>query len=275
MTKKLLLSVTFLFVCTLMYGQINDKFWIVGKVVDSAGVVKNANILNLRTKKGTFSNDYGDYKMIVSIGDTLQFTSVQHQKVVRVINQFIYSAEVLDVFLPKKTYTLDEVVVKKHDLDGYLALDRKRTPEDRKGEALKRTMDFSKVDMRVEYDGDHIDQKVRPPVTRTDPTAAFVGAGAAVAFAFKHSERLWALRRKVDFQTSFPQMLISEFGEKFFEDDLHIPKSRYYHFLEYCNPLGIESLYQQNRKIELINILRVESKKYIKLLEEEEQQNKE
>ncbi len=276
MAKKLLLSITLLFICSLTYGQINDKFWIYGKVVDSSGVVKNANVINLRTNQGTFSNDFGDYKMIVSIGDTLQFTSVQHEKVVRVINKFIYSSEVLDVFLPKKTYALDEVVVKRHDLDGYLALDKKKTPEDKKGDALRRTMDFSKVDMRVRYDGDHIDQKVRPHIVRTDPTAAFVGAGAAVAFAFKHSERLWALRRQVEFQAAFPNMLISEFGEKFFEDDLKIPKNKYYHFIEYCNPLGIESLYQQNRKIEVINILRTESKKYIKLIEQEEkEENKE
>ncbi|MEQ6122861.1 hypothetical protein AAON49_01505 [Pseudotenacibaculum sp. MALMAid0570] len=255
--------------CFHSYGQINNKFWIYGKVIDSAGVVKNANIINLKTKKGTFSNDFGDYKMIVSIGDTVQFTSVQHQTITRVINNFIYTSEVLDVFLPKKTIELEEVVLKRHDLDGFLSVDRNKTPEDRKGEALKRTLDFSNEDMRIVYDGDHIDQKVRPPVVRTDPVMAFVGAGTSLIMPFKYSERLWALRKKVNFQTEFPQMLISEFGEKFFENDLKIPKEKYYHFLEYCNPLGIESLYQKNRKIELINILRTESKKYLKLLEQE------
>ncbi len=267
MIKKLFLLLFILTSSTLLAQK--DNFWLYGKIRDSASVVKNANIINLKTNKGTFSNDFGDYKIIVSIGDTLKFTSVQHKTVIRVVNNFIYTSEVLDVYMVDKTYVLEEVVVKKHDLDGYLLLDRKKTPEDKKAEALKRTMDFSKVDMRVVYDGDHIDQKVRPPVESVDPTAAFIGAGAKAIFPFKHSERLWALRKKIAFQESFPSKLISEYGEVFFEDELKIPKIRYYHFLEYCNPLGIENLYAKNRKIELINILRKESKNYLKLLEQE------
>ena len=268
MIKKL--TLLFFFLSFMNTTAQKDKFWIQGKVTDSSGVVKNANILDLKTNKGTFTTDLGDYKMIVSIGDTIKFTSVQHQTVYRVINEFIYGSEVLDVYMVGKTVVLDEVVVKRHDLDGYLSLDRKRTPTDRKAEALKRTMDFSNEDMSIRYDGDHIDMKVRPPVTVVDPTMWFVGAGAALVMPFKQSERLWALRRDVDYRKTFPQMLLSEFGEPFFENELKIPKIRYYHFLEYCNPLGIEKLYQQNRKIELINILREESKKYLKLLEEEE-----
>jgi hypothetical protein len=255
------------------HAQINEKFWIQGKVIDSAGVVKDVNVINLKTNKGTFTNDFGDYKIVVSIGDTVQFTSVNHRTVRRVVNNLIYTSEVLDVFMPVKTEELDEFDLKRHDLDGYLTLDRKKTPVDRRGEAFKNTMDFSKEDMRIRYDGDFIDQNVRPPVEVVDPTALFVGAGAQAVIPFKYSQRLWALRKNVEFRSSFPQMLISEFGEKFFENDLEIPKERYYHFLEYCNPLGIEDLYKQNRKIEMINILREQSKSYLKLLEEEVQED--
>ena len=270
MNKKLplLIFISF-FTLTAGFAQIKNKFWVQGKVIDSAGVVKDVHVVNLKTNQGTFTNDFGDYKMIASIGDTLRYTSVNHQTVKRVVNQFIYTSEVLDVFMPVATVELDEFDLKRHDLNGYLSLDRKKTPVDRKAEALRNTMDFSGVDMRVQYDGDFIDQNVRPEVVEVDPTRAFVGAGATAIIPFKYSERLWALRRKVDFQTAFPQMLMSEFGETFFEKDLKIPKNKYHHFLEYCNPLGIENLYQQNRKIELINILREESKKYLKLNEEE------
>jgi hypothetical protein len=268
--KKILL-ILFIATSSTLLAQ-RDNFWLYGKVKDSSGVVKNANILNLKTDKGTFSNDFGDYKIIVSIGDTLKFTSVQHKTVIRVINNFIYTSEVLDVYMIDKTVVLDEVVVKKHDLDGYLLLDRKRTPEDRKAEALKRVMDFSKVDMKVQYDGDFIDQRVRPPIETVDPTAFFVGAGATVTMPFKYSERLWALRRKMEFQKSLPYKLISEFGEPFFENNLKIPKERYFHFLEYCNPLGIENLYKRGRKIEVINILRKESVSYLKLIAQEKEE---
>lgn len=269
MIKKLLLL--FLFLYSLNGFSQRDTFWINGKVIDSAGVVKNVNILNLKSNKGTFSNDFGDYKMIVSIGDTLKFTSVQHKTVIRVVNDFIYTSEVLDVYLVKKTYVLDEIVVKENDLSGYLSIDRNKTPTDRKGEALKKTLDFSKVDFSKRLDDDHIDKKVRPNIVRVDPTMAFVGAGTTVVMPFKYSERLWALRKKVSFQKAFPGMLQREFGERFFEVDLKIPPIRYYHFLEYCNPLGIEKLYEENKKIELLNILRRESKIYLKLIKQEEE----
>ena len=244
-----------------------DNFWLYGKLKDSSSVVKNANIINLKTNKGTFSNDFGDYKIIVSVGDTLQFSSVQHKTVYRIINDFIYRSEVLDVFLTNSTYELDEVVLKTNDLDGFLSLDLKKTPEDKRAEALKKTMDFSNVNMKAVYNGDYIDQRVRPPMNNVDPTAMFAGAGGGVSIPVKFSERLWALRRDLDFKTNFPKKILSEFGEPFFENDLGIPPEKYYNFLEYCNPLGIEDLYRQNRKMEMILILKRESITYLKITE--------
>ena len=261
------LVIIFLLVSTISSKAQQDNFWLYGKLKDSSNVVKNANIINLKTNKGTFSNDFGDYKIIVSVGDTLQFTSVQHKTVYRIINDFIYRSEVLDVFLTNSTYELDEVVLKTNDLDGFLSLDLKKTPEDKRAEALKKTMDFSNVNMKAVYNGDYIDQRVRPPMNNVDPTAMFAGAGGGVSIPVKFSERLWALRRDLDFKTNFPKKILSEFGEPFFENDLGIPPEKYYNFLEYCNPLGIEDLYRQNRKMEMILILKRESITYLKITE--------
>jgi len=261
------LVIIFLLVNTISSKAQQDNFWLYGKLKDSSNVVKNANIINLKTNKGTFSNDFGDYKIIVSVGDTLQFSSVQHKTVYRIINDFIYRSEVLDVFLTNSTYELDEVVLKTNDLDGFLSLDLKKTPEDKRAEALKKTMDFSNVNMKAVYNGDYIDQRVRPPMNNVDPTAMFAGAGGGVSIPVKFSERLWALRRDLDFKTNFPKKILSEFGEPFFENDLGIPPEKYYNFLEYCNPLGIEDLYRQNRKMEMILILKRESITYLKITE--------
>ena len=261
------LVIIFLLVSTISSKAQQDNFWLYGKLKDSSNVVKNVNIINLKTNKGTFSNDFGDYKIIVSVGDTLQFSSVQHKTVYRIINDFIYRSEVLDVFLTNSTYELDEVVLKTNDLDGFLSLDLKKTPEDKRAEALKKTMDFSNVNMKAVYNGDYIDQRVRPPMNNVDPTGMFAGAGGGVSIPVKFSERLWALRRDLDFKTNFPKKILSEFGEPFFENDLGIPPEKYYNFLEYCNPLGIEDLYRQNRKMEMILILKRESITYLEITE--------
>jgi hypothetical protein len=261
---KISLIILIIYSTTLLAQK--DKFWLYGKLKDSSSVVKNANIVNLKTNIGTFSNDFGDYKIIVSVGDTLQFSSVQHKTIYRVINNFVYRSEVLDVFMISSTYELDEVVLKRNDLDGFLSLDLKKTPEDRRAEALKKTMNFSGVNMNIIYNGDYIDQRVRPPMNNVDPIAMFAGAGGGVSIPFKYSEKLWALRRDINFRQKFPKMLLSEFGETFFENDLKIPTEKYYSFLEYCNPLGIENLFKENRKIELINVLKKESITYLLLI---------
>ena len=265
---KISLIILIIYSTTLLAQK--DKFWLYGKLKDSSSVVKNANIVNLKTNIGTFSNDFGDYKIIVSVGDTLRFSSVQHKTIYRVINNFVYRSEVLDVFMISSTYELDEVVLKRNDLDGFLSLDLKKTPEDRRAEALKKTMNFSGVNMNIIYNGDYIDQRVRPPMNNVDPIAMFAGAGGGVSIPFKYSEKLWALRRDINFRQKFPKMLLSEFGETFFENDLKIPTEKYYSFLEYCNPLGIENLFKENRKIELINVLKKESITYLLLINKKE-----
>ena len=267
--KKIIFLIILIINTNSLLAQKN-KFWLYGKLKDSSSVVKNANIINLKTNKGTFSNDFGDYKIVVSVGDTLQFSSVQHKTIYRIVNDFVYRSEVLDVFMISSRYELDEVVLKRNDLDGFLSLDLKKTPEDRRAEALKKTMNFSNVNMKVIYNGDYIDQRVRPPMNNVDPIAMFAGAGGGVVIPFKYSERLWALRRDVEFRNNFPNMLLSEFGETFFKNVLKIPMKKLYNFLEYCNPLGIEDLYKQNRKIELINVLKKESSTYLLLVNNKE-----
>ena len=64
-----------------------------------------------------------------------------------------------------------KLFLKTNDLDGFLSLDLKKTPEDKRAEALKKTMNFSNVNMKAIYNGDFIDQRVRPPMNNVDPTS--------------------------------------------------------------------------------------------------------
>ena len=87
--------------------------------------------------------------------------------------------------------------------------------------------------------------------------------------AFKNSERLWALRKKLARKKEFPYKVLSELGEQFFFKKLKIPVDRYFHFLEYCNPLGIENLHKEGKLLELIKIFEKESIPYLKIIKKE------
>lgn len=267
MIKKLLL----LFLCVFsIQNTISQEQRAVlrGKIIDSLGIVKNANIINLKTNQGTSSSDTGDFRIFVKNGDSLRISSIQHiTKIIAIHKENI--SEEITIALVSNVYQLDEFELRKHNLTGILGIDTKNIPTNRKDSLLNLAMDFSKVNMKIVEGDDYIDKRVRPHKVMTDPTEAFAGVGAAVNMPFKYSERLWALRKKLARQKAFPYKILSELGEKFFFEKLKIPIENYFHFLEYCNPLGIEDLHRNGKILELIKILTEESIGYLKIIKNE------
>ena len=106
------------------------NFWLKGIVRDSTELIANAHVVNLTTEKGTFSSDYGIYRIVVSLGDTIRVSSVQYETVTKVITEPIAFSKKLNFVLKKKVIELDEVVLKEHDLTGILTTDRKKVSKD-------------------------------------------------------------------------------------------------------------------------------------------------
>ncbi|MGB1283889.1 MAG: hypothetical protein ACPG44_05420 [Polaribacter sp.] len=267
MTKKIPLLLLYLFFAHNTFSQ-EQRAIFSGKLIDSFGAVKDANIINLKTNQGTSSSDTGDFSIFVKKGDSLRISSIQHITKIIAINE-INSAKTVIISLVSSIYQLDEFELKTHNLRGILGIDTKSIPVNKRDSLLKKTMDFSDVNMNIVEKNDYIDERVRPHQVRTDPNTAFVGVGASVNMPFKYSERLWALRKKLAIKKAFPYKILSELGEKFFFEKLKIPIENYFHFLEYCNPLGIENLHQQGKLLELIKILTKESTEYLKIIKNE------
>ena len=266
MTKKIQLTFILFFIFFLSFSQ-NQKTVIYGKIIDSLGTVKSANIINIKTNQGTFSSDSGEFRIFVSEGDSLRISSVQHITKIITIKKSNLKDTKIKINLKSNIYVLDEFDLKRHNLTGRLGIDSKNIPVDKRDSLLNKLMDFSKINMKIVEGDDYIDQRVRPPVNNADPTAAFVGAGASASIPFKHSERLWALRKKLARKKAFPYIILSELGEKFFFVKLKIPIEKYFHFLEYCNPLGIENLHKEGKILEIIKVFQTESISYLKIIE--------
>ena len=64
--------VIFLFLLTFTSFSQERRALVVGKIADTLTVIKNANIINLKTNQGTFSSDNGDFRMFVKKGDSLK-----------------------------------------------------------------------------------------------------------------------------------------------------------------------------------------------------------
>ena len=263
MLKKLLL----VFLCSFAFTSFSQerRTLILGKIVDTLAIVKNANIINLKTNQGTFSSDVGEFRIFVKKEDSLRISSIQHVTKFILVDKKTVNTKAITVKLIENTVVLDTFELKRNHLFGRLGIDSKSVPTNKKDSLLRKRMDFSKINMKVVASNDHIDE-MKPPVNNTDPTAKFAGAGVSGIIPFKGSARLWALRKELARKKAFPYKIMAELGEKFFFDQLKIPVDRYFHFLEYCNFLGIEELHKDKRILDIIKILQTESKTYLEII---------
>ena len=173
--------------------------------------------------------------------------------------------------LKKETYILDEVELKKTNLIGSLELDIKETPEDKINNLVTNLVNgIKKIDFRkgVISEIDQISRMKAPDMQKqTDSVSMFAGAGDNISLGKdQYATAKRKLRKTISFKEKFPKILLSRLGGKFFFVDLQIPKEKYYHFLEYCNPLDIEVLYKKGKILEIIKILQQESITYLKVV---------
>ncbi len=228
--------------------------------------IANAHIVNLTTNIGTVSNDLGQFRIPLKKGDWLQISNIQYQTKKMRLKKGLLAENNLLIYLLDVKNELEEVVIKKK-MKKYLELDRTGIDKDTTPKLDTDYFDFSKIIEQF--------RKIKKkPVDKseaqyhTDPTMKNVSTTIArYSIPDNRIKKKKAIRKKLQARHDFPSLLLKEFGEEFFFKELKIPKDKYYHFLEYCIPLGVEQLFTEKKQIEVLKILLKESKSYKLLLE--------
>ena len=265
MLKKTPLLLLFTFLTIASFSQ-QKKILVKGKVTDSLGVAKNAHIINLKTNQGTFSSDDGEFTVFVNHGDSLRVSSIQHITKFIVIHKSNLNNKFIHIKLGYNTIVLDAFELKRHYLSGRLGIDSKQVPTNKKDSLVRDVLNFSNVNMKAIQVTDIIN-KIKPSINNTDPNAEFIGASLfSKSVPSKDAKRLRTLTKELARKKAFPYKIMSELGEKFFFEQLKIPADNYFHFLEYCNPLGIEKLHKNKKFLEIISIFQLESKTYLEII---------
>lgn len=89
----------------------------------------NANVININKVKGTVTDKIGFFELEVSVNDTLHISLLGYQSLrVRVTNDWIKNGTA-KIQLTEKAIALEEVIVRKYDLTGYLEVDSKLIPD--------------------------------------------------------------------------------------------------------------------------------------------------
>jgi len=91
--------------------------------------LSNVNIININKVKGIISNTRGYFEIDASPNDTLHITSIGFQSLkVRVTNDWFKNGTA-KIQLTEKAIALEEVVIRKYKLTGFLEVDSKLIPE--------------------------------------------------------------------------------------------------------------------------------------------------
>lgn len=127
--KNLFLSI-FILITICSFSQEISPQKITGIVVNDATSLPiwNINIININKVKGATTNSRGIFEIEATVNDTLNISSIGFQAIkVRVTNDFIKDKNTKIKITPK-AYALEEVVVRKYNLTGFLEIDSKLIP---------------------------------------------------------------------------------------------------------------------------------------------------
>ena len=231
-----------LLLSVLVFGQ--ERKLIKGQLLYKNTKVVAANVVNNTAQINTITNSDGEFEIEVTEGDELIFSSVQYQiRTVKITSEILKNNRLV-VTVNENINELKEVVVTTEDVEKFLDLKEE---------------EFKGFDYEVDKSSRLDNQALREKVLSNGLNFVNIAKLVANAFANKTQEEQMRLKPS--------EILPFVFESTFFENDLGIPPEKYYNFLEYCNPLGIEDLYRQNRKMEMILILKRESITYLEITE--------
>jgi hypothetical protein len=102
-----------------------------GKIIDASNdkPMENVNIVNLNQVFGTATNQEGEFEIQARANDTLHLSFLGYKSIkVRVTNDWINFGNQTTIKLTELALALEEVVVNKLKLTGYLEIDIKQIP---------------------------------------------------------------------------------------------------------------------------------------------------
>jgi len=227
-----------------------------GKIISSNNSVGNVNIVNLNSKTGTVSNDIGEFELIVSLNDTLLFSSIEYERrKIKMTGNFIKYKRILVELIPSVN-ELDEIYIE--GLTGNLNYDINKVPNDT---LPKHSFLINPGDLKKRLPFDTKGQKKAPYVGSFPPSSG----GVPIPDARYEAEQ--RLKREISRKKQFPIKIRKELGIAFFTENLRIPEEQIDNFLAYCEFRNIIAEYYKNNLLKVIQILREESKSYHEIKE--------
>lgn len=219
-----------------------------GSVQSDSVQLQDIHILNMSTRQGTISNLNGQFRITISVNDTLIFSGLQFHTLGLIVDQKIVDQKVLNIELKPKIEELSEIELKGHDLDGFFYIDTKRM-RDSLPLVTDEAVDFSNQG----YDDPTSSNYVVP-------SANLVNLVSMIGKKKRNENKVEA--NLIERKRQAPAAMRKELGDDVFVQQMGIPKVHIEPFIRYCQKKNIIDLYVDGRLMEVIDILIKEKDNY-------------
>jgi len=247
------------------YSQ-TDQVLIHGNLTNDSIATGNVTIINKSLKTGVISNPKGEFKILVKVGDTLVFSSLQFfNKSITIHKNHIKNKEI-SIHLIEKTNKLPEIVVQ--NMAKSLGLpNANKKPLDK----LDRNLNaYSQKSTPVVF----LDALLLGPILNNIPFIKQRKGSIDDIYNIVsgHRKKDRKLKKLIDSdkQTAlyqeYKKNIRAHFKDEFFEETLDISIEKIDAFINYCFPKNIVYLFNKARYLEIMDIFIAESKTF-KLIE--------
>ncbi|PQJ82154.1 peptidase associated/transthyretin-like domain-containing protein [Polaribacter glomeratus] len=234
-----------LFFSILGFSQENRKL-IIGKIFFGKAVVSDVHIINKNTKQGTITNDEGWFEIPVYIGDSLQFTHVNLQEKQLLITKEILTTKKIELTLEEKTYSLNEITLKKPRSIFYVDPQMMPPPI---------------------VNANTLNLPYANTIAKKDLSVLKFRSGGVVSLDNLFNTLNGNNKRKKELQKILLEdnglsKIRKHFTDDFFITDLHIKREQINPFLNYCFKSNIVAYFNRNENIKVTKILMDQSKTF-------------
>ena len=256
--KRKILTLLFLIISLFAFTQ-NKSLLLTGEVKDSVEFVKNAHIINLKTKGGASSNDFGGFQILASVGDTLLISSVQHYTLYKVITEEHITNKKISIYLTSKRHQLKEIVLKKTNLTGSLISDMKRKK--------KGTKEINAVTLDLPFAGNKKLSQIDRKLHTATSSGGLIPLDLILNVLSGRLKKLKEEKKVVEENNDVDAMM--EKMKHFLTSNFKIKEDDHYRFLYFCRSDSLFNKSLVTNELALIKFLQLKSKEFNKIQEKE------
>ncbi len=260
--KKIITFIVLLFSVVIANAQAQERVNVQGTVVMPEGEdPQGISVFNLNSKRGTVSNEAGQFNIQVAVDDSISVSSLQFQPFTIIIDQGIIDSRQINVRLNEVVNLLPEIVVRPSDLTGNINVDINRLPVANLPDTLN----------AVNAQGMYFDEDAGPDLNSPPENIALAESQNRLIYGlnFVNLFRELLITSKVE-EIQNPQSDLNLevralYEDEFFRENFEIALEDIPDFINFADQNGLEEeMLKEGNEMDLIEFLLDQSKRYKK-----------